>query len=91
MPSLVRLYVLNEDLVRANTVAEGAYGAEGDYGKEWLQTNDAGSGPYKIVEFPARGVLLMEKFDDWWGRQFLPNAPTKAKFIGTTEAVTVRA
>jgi peptide/nickel transport system substrate-binding protein len=45
LPSLVRLYVANEELVRANTQAEGPYGEEGDYGKDWLLTNDAGSGP----------------------------------------------
>jgi len=92
VPSLARLYILNEDLVRANTVAEGAYAAEGDYGKQWLLTNDAGSGPYRIIEFPLEEYCLLEKFDDWWAAdKFLPNAPDQAKFIGTTEAATVRA
>jgi peptide/nickel transport system substrate-binding protein len=91
-PSLTRLYILNEDLVRANTVAEGAYGAEGDYGKEYLLTHDAGCGPYQIVEFPLEEYCLLGKFDDWWAAdKFLPNAPTQAKFIGTTEAATIRA
>lgn len=66
VPSLVRLYVANEDLVRENTLAEGPYGDEGDYGKEWLLTHDAGSGPYRVVEFPLEEYLLMEKFNDWW-------------------------
>ncbi len=89
LPSLVRLYVANEDLVRQNTKAEGPYGENGDYGKEWLQTHDAGSGPYKIKEFPLEQYVLMEKFPDWWG-EFNPNAPDEARFIITTEAVTVR-
>ncbi|MDH7487502.1 MAG: ABC transporter substrate-binding protein [Anaerolineae bacterium] len=89
LPSLVRLYVANEDLVRQNTKAEGPYGENGDYGKEWLQTHDAGSGPYKIKEFPLEQYVLMEKFPDWWGK-FNPNAPDEARFIITTEAVTVR-
>lgn len=89
LPSLVRLYVTNEALVRQNTKADGPYGENGDYGKEWLQTNDAGSGPYKVKEFPLEQYLLMEKFDDWWG-EFHPNAADEVRFIGTTEAVTVR-
>ena len=91
VPSLVRLYVVNEDLVRTNTQAEGPYGAEGDYGKEWLLTNDAGSGPYQVVEFPLEEYLLMEKFDGWWNAAaFHANAPDQVRFIATTETVTVR-
>ncbi|HEY4666891.1 MAG TPA: ABC transporter substrate-binding protein [Anaerolineales bacterium] len=91
VPSLIRLYILNEDLVRQNTLAEGPYGAEGDYGKNWLLTHDAGSGPYTIVDFPLEEFALMEKFDDWWNAEmFAENAPTSVKFIGTTEAATVR-
>jgi len=89
LPSLVRLYVANEELVRQNTKPDGPYGENGDYGKEWLQTNDAASGPYKVKEFPLEQYLLMEKFTDWWG-EFNPNAPDEVRFIGTTEAVTVR-
>jgi peptide/nickel transport system substrate-binding protein len=92
VPSLARLYIVNEDLVRANTVAAGAYGEEGDYGKQWLLTNDAGSGPYTILEFPLEEYCLLGKFEDWWASdKFLPNAPDRARFIGTTEAATVRA
>jgi len=89
LPSLVRLYVANEALVRKNIKAEGPYGADGDFGKEWLQTHDAGSGPYMVKEFPLEQYLLMEKNTDWWG-QFNPNAADEVRFIGTTEAVTVR-
>lgn len=92
VPSLVRLYILSEALVRANTVAAGAYGAEGDYGKQWLLSHDAGTGPYTVVEFPIEEYCLLEKFDDWWAAdRFAPNAPDRAKFIGMTEAATVRA
>lgn len=89
LPSLVRLYVLNEDLVRENTLADGPYGEEGDYGKEWLLTHDAGSGPYRVVEFPLEEYLLMEKFEEWWG-EFHPDAPDTVRFIATTETATVR-
>jgi peptide/nickel transport system substrate-binding protein len=89
LANLVRLYILNEDQVRENTVAEGAYGDEGDYGTEWLLTHDAGSGPYTVTEFPLEEYLVMEKHEDWWG-EFHPNAPNPVRFIATTETVTVR-
>jgi len=91
LPSLVRLYIANEELVRANTKAEGPYGEEGDYGKDWLLTHDAGSGPYQVVEFPLEEYLLMDKFVDWWNADsFHPNAPDQVRFIATTETATVR-
>lgn len=91
VPSLVRLYIVNEDLVRSNTNAEGPYGAEGDYGKEWLLTHDAGSGPYTVVQFPLEEYALLQKFDGWWNAAtFAATAADQVKFIGTTEAATVR-
>jgi peptide/nickel transport system substrate-binding protein len=91
VPSLVRLYIANEDLVRENTQAEGPYGDEGDYGKEWLLTHDAGSGPYRVTEFPLEEFILMDKFGDWWNAEsFHANAPDQVRFIATTETATVR-
>ena len=89
VPSLARLYVLNEDLVRANTAAEGPYGDEGDYGKDFLLTHDAGSGPYAVKEFPLEEYLLMEKYSGFWGT-FVDNAPDQFRMIATTETATVR-
>jgi peptide/nickel transport system substrate-binding protein len=87
--TLVRLYILNGDLVMANSKDSGTYGDKGDYGKEWLLTHDAGSGPYKAKDVRLEEYVLMEKFDDYWG-YFASSAPDSVKFIGTTEAVTVR-
>jgi len=87
--SLVRLYIADEEQVMANVVTPGPYGDKGDYGKEWLLTHDAGSGPYKVKEFPLEEYLLMEKYDGWFGT-FHPNAPDEAKFIATTEPATIR-
>lgn len=89
LPSLVRLFVLEEALVRENIKADGPYGEFGDFAKEWLQTHDAGSGPYKVKEFPLEQYLLMEKNADWWGK-FAEGAPEEVRFIGTTEAATIR-
>jgi len=75
--------------VMDNIVTPGPYGDKGDYGKEYLLTHDAGSGPYVVVEFPLEEYLLMEKYDGWFG-EFDENAPDEARFIATTEAATVR-
>jgi peptide/nickel transport system substrate-binding protein len=87
--SLIRLYVADEEEVMANIVTPGPYGDKGDYGKEYLLTHDAGSGPYKVKEFPLEEYLLMEKNPDWFGT-FAPNAPDEVRFIATTETATVR-
>jgi peptide/nickel transport system substrate-binding protein len=87
--SLIRLYVVDEEDVMANIVTPGPYGDNGDYGKEYLLTHDAGSGPYMVKEFPLEEYLLMEKYDGWFG-EFEENAPDEVRFIATTEAATIR-
>jgi len=88
LTTLTRLYVVNKDLVMANK-KDGPYGEFGDYGKEFLNVNDAGSGAYTVKEFDVGTFLLMEKFDDYF--EFLdPLAPDYFEMIGTTEAVTVK-
>ncbi len=67
--ALVRLYILNKDEVMAHIDknAKTTYGDMGDYGKTWLLTNDAGSGPYMVKEVKMEEYVIGEKFDDWWG------------------------
>ena len=93
LTNLVRLYVLNKDVVMAN-LEDGPYGDFGGYGKKFLLTNDAGSGAYTITEFPLESYVLMEKVPDYWGRNYVgmieKEAPDQLKFIATTEAITVR-
>ncbi len=86
---LVRLYVLNKDLVEENIVTPGPYGDKGDYGKDWLLTHDAGSAAYKVREFRLEEELILERFEDYWG-DIEDNAPDEIHLIGTTEAVTIR-
>lgn len=89
--SLCRLYILNSKQVIANTKKEGTYGEMGDYGKDWLVTHDAGSGPYMIKDMRTEEYCLAEKYADYWGGwSDYPDAPDFFKEIGTTEAVTVR-
>jgi len=87
--SLIRLYIADEQQVMDNVVTPGPYGDKGDFGKEYLLTSDAGSGPYKVKDFPLEEYLLMEKHADWHGT-FAADAPDEVRFIATTEAATVR-
>jgi len=87
--ALVRLYILDKNQVMTNT-QDGLYGEFGDYGKGWLVTHDAGSGPYKVKEMKTEEYLLMEKFNDYWAGWENKDAPQYVKEIGTTEAITVR-
>lgn len=91
--NIVRLYILNEDLVMAN-LEDGEYGEFGDYGKKFLLTNDAGSGAYTIKEFPLESYVLMEKYPDYWGRNYVgmieDDSPDLVQFFGITEPITVR-
>ena len=57
-----RIYILDEALVMEN-ITDGAYDKYGDYGKAWLNTNDAGSGPYKVKEMITESSLTMERFE----------------------------
>ncbi|HCC33214.1 MAG TPA: ABC transporter substrate-binding protein, partial [Clostridiales bacterium] len=86
--ALVRFYVLNKRQVLANR-RSGPYGDMGDYGKEWLLTNDAGSGPYKVKEMKMEEYLLAERFDDWWDG-WDENAPRFFKLFASPDPVTLR-
>ena len=87
--SLVRVYILNQALVTANTNAQGAYGSNGDYGSTWLLSHDAGSGPYKIKDVKLQEYLLMEKNTAYWGTT-KSDSPDTVKFLGTTEPATIK-
>jgi peptide/nickel transport system substrate-binding protein len=86
---MVRIYVLNKNLVTSNFQKPGPYGDNGDYGSKWLLTNDAGSGPYKLKEAKLEAYVLMERFTGYWG-EFNKNAPDQFKMIGTSAAATVK-
>lgn len=86
---LIRLYILNKDLVLANIKTPGPYGEYGDYAKPWLLEHDAGSGPYKLKEFRRGDRVIMERFEDYWG-DFVANAPDEVIFYGNPEPALVR-
>jgi len=87
--ALVRLYILNKNQVMEN-IQEGPYGEYGDYGKDWLVTHDAGSGPYLVKENKVPEYLLVEKYDDYWAGWENQYAPQYWQQLGTREAITVK-
>lgn len=42
---------------------------DGDWGNFWAQTNaeGTGTGPYRITEYEPDQILVMEKYDGYWG------------------------
>lgn len=88
--SLCRLYIMSEAMVTANE-ADGTYGDHGDYGKNWLLTHDAGSGPYMTKELEQNNYFLADRYADWWGGwDDRADAPEQFKIIYGTEPATVR-
>lgn len=89
---LIRLSVLEEALVTEHIdTSVDTYGDKGDYGKTWLQTNDAGSGPYKVKEMRTEDSLTMVKSDDYWqGWDDFAEAPTTVVMMGNLDGTTVR-
>lgn len=86
--TLIRLYIADEKTVMAN-LADGSYGDFGDYGKAWLQVNDAGSGPYKVKEMRTEEFLLMERYDDYW-QAWDEAAPETVKMMGGIDSTGMR-
>ena len=88
---LIRLYILDEATVMANIVADGTYGDFGDYGKNFLLTNDAGSGPYMVKEMLTEEHLTMQKFADYWmGWDDKPQAPETVKLLGGVDTTSMK-
>ena len=86
--SLVRFPIACEAIVRKNTQS-GDYGEFGDYGKAYLLDHDAGSGPYRLVEYAAQSYAYCDKFDDYF-LGWTGNNPEKFHIISTADAATLR-
>jgi len=91
LQALVRLYIVDSELVKAHIKKPGPYGEMGDYGKDWLMSGekDAGSGPYMLVKYVRGESVTLARFKDYWG-QVAPNAPDTVVMLGTTEPTTIR-
>lgn len=89
LTALTCLKIVNKTLLVANTVKDNSYGDNGDYGKEYLLTNSAGSGPYVIKKFTIRESVDMVKNENYWGT--LPaEAPDEATFTQLTDSATTK-
>ena len=86
---LFLFYIVDKELVIANIKNTGLYGDMGDYGKDFLLKNDAGSGPYKLKEFSVGDFFLLERNPNYW-LDMDPYAPDEVKLIASTEAVAIR-
>ena len=88
--TLVRFMTVEKALVMEHLdKTVNTYGEYGDYGKTWLLTNDAGSGPYMTKEFKLDEYLLAEQFPDYW-MGWDANAPKYFKISGAVDPVAVR-
>ncbi len=89
--SLVRLAIVNKDLVMEHIDPSGPYGEFGDYGKAWLVSHDAGSGAYMATELVQQEYFHADRFEDWYmGWADRPNAPTAFRMIAVVEPTTIR-
>ncbi len=86
LATLVQLFVVNKDLLMENK-QEGDYGEFGDYGMEFLNHQDAGSGPYWVETYEPGVKTVFRKFDDYWGG-WEPGQVDKATFLIVSEMAT---
>ena len=86
---IVRLYILNKDLVMEHIEKPGPYGDMGDYGKEWLNANDAGSGPYMLKEYLPQESVTMAVNPNYW-KPLDPNVPDEFAIFNIRDAVTIK-
>ena len=89
--SMIRFMIVDSKLLAEHYDMNSAtpYGEFGDYGKNWLLTNDAGSGPYKTKEVKLEEYVFAEKFDDYF-KGWEENAPQYFRISGAVEPVSVR-
>lgn len=86
---LSHVAIVNEKQVIENAKKEGPYGEYGDYGKDWLLMNVAGSGPYMLKEVNLAEHVIGVKNPNYW-QEIDKDAPDSFKIMGVTEPVTVR-
>lgn len=64
--------VVDSKLVKENTkpmTPSADYKYDNDFGNDWLKTNYAGSGPFKLREWRANEVVVMERNDNYHGEK----------------------
>lgn len=66
LSTLPWMFVVNQNQIQSNQ-KDGDYGENGDFATEWIEDNDAGSGPYQLDGRERGSTITMTKTDDWWG------------------------
>ncbi len=64
--------VLDQKLVLENVkpvTPTDEYKYDNDFGNEWLKTGYAGSGPFKLREWRANEVIVLERNENYYGEQ----------------------
>jgi len=65
LATLVLLFIVDKREVLNNT-SDGEFGDRGDYGQEYLNNNDAGSGAYTLDSFERQSSISFAKYEDYW-------------------------
>jgi len=85
--TLIHLFIVDKEEVLKHK-QEGPFGEYGDYGQAWLAEHDAGSGPYKVVEYKRGERAVLEKFDDYWAG-WTPGKPERVIILVVGEQATL--
>ncbi len=85
--TLMRVYVLDKNVVMQHIKKPGPYGDYGDYATNWLLTHDAGSGPYQVKEVVLEDHVYMTRFKDYWG-PMVPNAADEIQMLALAQPAT---
>ncbi len=88
LASLLVFKILNKDQILKHK-EPGKYGEFGDYGVKWIDTHDAGSGPYRVAKRIHGDRLVLEKFKDYSLREWKPNSIDRFTFYIIPELVTI--
>jgi len=67
LSALIRFWIVDSTTVIAHETNTGSqYGANLDYGTGWMDTHDAGSGPYYVHENSPEAFLDLYFFPNYW-------------------------
>ena len=87
MGALFLLKIMNKKLIMKN-IEKGNYGEFGDYGVKYLISNDAGSGPYTVLEDKQGNYLKLKQFEAYPLEPWKPNSIQIVTTYVIPEAVT---
>lgn len=69
----------------------GRFGEFGDFGEKFLNTHDAGSGPYQVASMKHADRLVLEKFEDYSLAKWKPSSIDRITMFMIPEIVTIAA